>query len=309
MKFHRMLPVAVAALAGCSGDSVSKMVEPDAAVAIRWVNAVPDTMPMDYRIVDVVTNANEASIAYRASSGNYRPLPPGDHRIRVFLAGTTAAGNAPSVVQTVVLDTSFTFVVNHYYTIMHAGYMKAGAATKHRLIITDDVFPAPAAGTIAVRAVNALANAGPAAVFATMTTGTTGAVATPAAFPSLAFAAVSPYTSMAAAPTSPTTTTYRFTATTAGSTTPLLADGLAPVGAAAVDSSATSVALNAVAGTQQSGSVLTVIALPPAVSYVLTASGTNPAIPAGTTSTVAGTTTGSILTLLDKNPKDKLLGQ
>lgn len=309
MKFYRMLPVAVAAIAGCSGDGVSKMVSPDAATAIRWVNAVPDTMPMDYRIVDAVTNANEASIAYRGSSGNYRPLPPGQHRIRVFLAGTTQAGNAPSVVQTVVLDTSFTFVVNHYYTIVHAGYMKTGTATKHRLIITDDVFPAASAGMIAVRAVNALANTGAADVFATMATGTTGAVATPAVFPNLAFGAASPYTSVVAAPASPSTSTYRFTATAAGSTAPAMADGLAPVGVAAVDSSATSVALNAVAGTQQSGSVLTVIALPPAVSYVLTASGTNPAVPAGTTTTVAGTTTGSVITLLDKNPKDKLLGQ
>src|SRR6185437_15233649 len=128
MKVYRLLPVATAAVfAGCSGDSVAKVVTPEPHAAIRWVNAVPDTMSMDYRIVDIVTNANEPSIKYGASSGAYRSLTPGQHRIRVFPDGTTAACNAPAVVSQVLLDTTFTFQANHYYTVVHAGYMKNGA--------------------------------------------------------------------------------------------------------------------------------------------------------------------------------------
>lgn len=307
MKFDRLLPLVVLIIAGCSGDSVSKLVAPSASAAIRWVNAVPDTMPLDYRVIDVVTNANEASIAYRSSSGGYRQLPPGSHHIRIFLAGTTAAGNAPSVVQTVVLDTTFDFAVNHYYTVLHAGYMKSGASPKHRLIITDDVFPPGTAGSISVRAVNAMASA--ADIFASMAVAAGGAVTPPAAFSGVAFGSATPYVGIAVAPAAPAASTYRIAVTAAGAPSTIVADGLAPVGAPATDSSAAAPALNAVAGTQQSASVLTFVATPPAVSYVLTASGTNPAIPAGTTTTVAGTTTGTVITLLDKNPKDKLLGQ
>jgi len=92
MKIYRLLPVAaLALLAGCSGDNVSTFITPDPHAAVRWVNAVPDTIDMDYRIVDIVTNANEASVKYRGTSGGYRGVPPGTHRIRVFPSGTTTA--------------------------------------------------------------------------------------------------------------------------------------------------------------------------------------------------------------------------
>ena len=309
MKVYRLLPVAAIALAACSGDSTSKLVTPDPHAAVRWVNAVPDTMPLDYRFVDIATNASVASVPYRGTSGSYVQLAPGSHRIRVFLAGTTTAGNAPSIVTTVVLDTTFTFTVNHYYTILHEGYMKSGASPKHKLVLIDDAFPAPAAGSIALRGINA--NGVAADIYATIATAAGGAVSGTPLFANLAAGAVSGYSAIATAPTSPATTSYRITATAAGTTTPLMGDGLAPIGAVAIDSSATSAAFNPVAGTQQDGSVLTVIATPAAVAYTLTASGTN-STPAGTLLpiTPAGALTSpGIVSLLDKNPKDKLLGQ
>lgn len=312
MKVYRLLPVAALALfAGCSGDSVSTLVTPDPHAAIRWVNAVPDTIPMDYRIVDVVTNANEASVAYRGSSGAYRPVPPGQRHIRVFPASTVAAAcNGPSVVSQVLLDTTVTFVVNHYYTVMHAGYMKSGSSPKHRLVITDDVFPAATAGTVAIRAGNALGNVGAADIFVTAAVAASGAVVPPAVFPNLAFGAMSSYSALATAATTPATSSYRVTATAAGTTTPLMADGLLPLGTAAFAGSSSVPPLDPVAGTQQSGSVLTAIVTPPAVAYTLTSSGSQSACPpVGTTTVVPGTATGAVVTLLDKNPNDKLLGQ
>lgn len=311
MKVYRLLPAASLALfAGCSGDSVSHVVTPDPHAAVRWVNAVPDTMPMDYRIVDVLTNANEPSVAYRGTSGAYRQVPPGTHRIRVFPAGTTAACNGPDVVSQVLLDTTVTFAVNHYYTVLHAGYMKAGVSPKHRLVILDDVFPSVAAGNIAVRVANAMGNIGAEDFFVTGATAAGGAVTPPASFPNVAFGAASAYASVAAAPTSPSASSYRVSATAAGTTTPVLADALLPVGTPAYAGSSSVPPLDPVAGTQQSGSVLTAIATPPAVSYTLTSSGSSTACAApGTKTTVAGTTTGAMVSLLDKNPNDKVLGQ
>lgn len=310
MKVYRLLPVASLALfAGCSGDSVSTLVTPDPHAAVRWVNAVPDTIAMDYRIVDVLTNANEASVGYGGTSGAYRPVPPGQHRIRVFPAGTvSAACNGPSVVGQVLLDTTFTFAVNHYYTVLHAGYMKAGASPQHHLIITDDVFPAGGAGNVSIRVANALPNA--ADVFVTGATATGGAVAGSAAFSNLAAGTVSAYSSYTAAATTPATSSYRVSATAAGSKTPLLADGLLAIGTAAFPGSASVPPLDAVGGTQQAGSVITAVVIPPGVPYTLTSSGASSACPpAGTTTVVSGPKSAAVVTLIDKNPNDKVLGQ
>jgi len=312
MKVYRLLPVAGLVLfAGCSGDSVSTVITPEPHAAVRWVNAVPDTIDMDYRIVDVVTNANEASIKYRGNSGAYRAVPPGQHRIRVFPSGTTtAACNGPSVVSQVLLDTTFTFAANHYYTVLHAGYMKAGATPKQRLIITDDAFPAAAAGSFAARAIDAVGNAGSVDVFVAAATAAGGAVSGTPAFTGMAFGAVSQYANFAAAASAPAASTYRVTATGTGTTTPLLADGLLPVGAAAFAGSSSVPPLDPIGGAQQAGSVLTAIATPPAVAYTLTSSGSSPSCPAaGTTTVIAGTTSGAVVSLVDKNPNDKLLGQ
>ncbi|MEO7101841.1 MAG: DUF4397 domain-containing protein [Gemmatimonadaceae bacterium] len=312
MKIYRLLPVAaLALLAGCSGDNVANLITPEPHAAVRWVNAVPDTIDMDYRIVDIVTNANEASVKYRGTSGGYRALPPGSHRIRVFPSGTTtAACNGPSVVSKVLLDTTFTFAVNHYYTILHAGYMNPASTPKQRLIIIDDVFPAGAAGSFSLRAIDAIGNAASTDVFVTGATAAGGAVSGTAAFTGMSFGTVSAYKAVATAPSTPAASSYRVTATAASTTTPLLADGLLPIGAAAFAGSTSVPPLDPIGGSQQDASVLTTIATPPGVSYTLTSSGSSPSCPpAGTTTVIPATATGAIVSLVDKDPKAKLLGQ
>ena len=61
MNFTRVLfaGFAVVGLAACSEDPISKEVTPAPFASIRWVNAVPDTVAMDYRIVDFASNASE----------------------------------------------------------------------------------------------------------------------------------------------------------------------------------------------------------------------------------------------------------
>src|SRR6476620_5515464 len=79
MKFSRafLLGSAVLAVAACKSDPVSTVVSPDASAAVRWVNAIPDTVGMDYRIVDYPSNASEPGLVFGASSGNWRIVPAG----------------------------------------------------------------------------------------------------------------------------------------------------------------------------------------------------------------------------------------
>jgi len=157
MQFNRTLMAAfsVFVVAACGRDPVSREVSPDPFTSIRWVNAVSDTVAMDYRIVDFPSNASEPSLAFRASSGNWRNLPPGAHHIKVFFTNTTAAGTDVSIVSQVFVDTTLTFDEGKKYTIVHYGFAKAGATPKQYLIVIEDVPPTPAAGQVDLRAINA----------------------------------------------------------------------------------------------------------------------------------------------------------
>lgn len=282
----------VAGVAACDSDPVSKEVSPEAFSSIRWVNAVPDTVAMDYRIVDYPSNASEPNLAFRASSGNWRNLPPGTHRIRVFFTNTTAAGTDVSVVSQVFVDTTLTFDVTKKYTILHYGFAKSSASPKQRLIVIPDELPTVAAGQIALRVINA--TTAPVDVYANAATAAGGAVTGTPRFTNVAPAAATAWVTVPAVAAG----SYRVTATPSSATT-LVADALAPVGLPAVPSTTVagvvSQPLDAVAGTQQAQSALTVVVFGPGVAYVLRT-------PTGASSNVAGTSTGGIATLLDVHP-------
>jgi uncharacterized protein DUF4397 len=302
MQFNRMLlaTFSVVAVAACSDDPVSKVVTPAPFSSIRWVNAVPDTVAMDYRIVDFPSNASEPSLAFGASSGNWRNLPPGAHHIKVFFTNTTAAGTNTSVVSQVFVDTTLTFEEGKKYTILHYGFAKAGATPKQHLVLIEDVPPTPPAGFIALRAINAAPALGTIDVYAIPTTAAGGATSGVAIFPGLAPKAIATWFGLAVA-SSPDS--YRVAATAPASTAPL-ADVLAPVGQPAVPSTTvagvTSQPLDPIAGTQQSLSDLTAVVFGPRVSYTLTVPATQTA-PASTT-TIPATAAGTVGVLLDKHP-------
>ena len=306
MRFMRVLMAAfaVAGVTACGSDSVSKVVAPDAFSSIRWVNAVPDTVAMDYRIVDYPSNASEPNLAFRASSGNWRNLPPGAHHIKVFFTNTTAAGTDVSVVSQVFVDTTLTFEQGKKYTILHYGFAKTGATPKQHLVLIEDVPPDPAAGQIGLRAINAAPALGAVDIYTIAATATGGAATGTPTFPALAPAAVTSWLALAALPgpvlpaTAPLATTYRIAATPPASTTPV-ADALAPPGQIGVPSTTVagvqSQPLDPIAGTQQPLSDLTAVVFGPQVSYTLRT-------PQGTNVTIAAGTTGGVTVLLDKHP-------
>jgi hypothetical protein len=296
MQFNRMLlaTFSVVVVAACSDDPVSKLVTPAPFSSIRWVNAVADTVAMDFRIVDFPSNASEPNLAFGASSGNWRNLPPGAHHIKVFFTNTTVAGTDASVVSQVFVDTTLTFEEGKKYTILHYGFTKAGATPRNQLVLIEDVPPTPSAGQIALRAINAAPALGTVDVYAIPAAATGGATSGSATFPGLAPGAIAGWIGL----NSVTTGSYRVAATAPASTA-ALADALAPVGAAAVPSTTVagvvSQPLDAIAGTQQALSVLTAVVFGPRVSYTLTT-------PTGGTSVIAATAAGTVGVLLDKHP-------
>jgi hypothetical protein len=293
MQFTRLIfaGLVVAAVAACDEDPVSREVTPEPSAAIRWVNAVPDTVAMDYRIVDYPSNASEPNLAFRASSGNWRIVPAGAHRIRVFFTNTTAAGLMPAVVSQIFLDTTLTFEVGKKYTLLHYGFAKSTATPKQRLIVIEDDPPTPAAGQVAIRAINAAPALGPVSLHATVAAAIGGEVT---GSPLFANVAPGTATSWVSVPVATGTNTYRFTATAPGATAPLV-DALAPAGSAAVAQTATTAPLDPIAGARQAQSALTVVVFGPRVAYVLRT-------PAGASVNVAGSTAGDATTLLDRHP-------
>ncbi|MFL5488655.1 MAG: DUF4397 domain-containing protein [Gemmatimonadaceae bacterium] len=306
MRFTRMLMAAfsVAGLTACGSDDITKTVEPAPFSSIRWVNAVSDTVAMDYRIVDYPSNASEPNLAFRASSGNWRNLPPGPHHIKVFFTNTTAAGTDVSVVSQVFVDTTLTFEQGKKYTILHYGFAKTGATPKQHLVLIEDVPPAPSAGQIGLRAINAAPALGAVDVYAIPATATGGAASGGATFANLAPGTIAGWLGLAALPgpvapsTTPPATTYRIAVTPPAATAPV-ADALAPPGQVGVPSTTVSGVVSQpvdpIAGTQQPLSDLTAVIFGPQVSYTLRT-------PSGGSVVVAATATGAVTTLLDKHP-------
>lgn len=293
MQFIRvsLTGIAVFALAACNEDPVSREVAPAPSASIRWVNAVPDTVAMDYRIVDYPSNASEPSLAFRGQSGNWRIVPGGSHHIKVFFTNTTAAGATPDIVSQVFVDTTLTLEVGKKYTIVHYGYAKAGASPKQHLIVVEENLPTVGNGQIAFRAINAAPAIGAADMYATPGTVTGGATTGTPLFSSVAVGAVTAWQNL---PVAAGTDSYRLTATAPASTA-ALADALAPVGSPAVAATPTTAPLDPIAGARQSQSAMTAVVFGPQVAYTVRR-------PDGTTVTTAAGTSGGITFLLDVHP-------
>lgn len=156
------------ALAGtfvaCSGDDEGVLNTPDPVAGLRYVNLVSDTGAMDFRVVDVISNApNQTAAAFRTGgnpSGVLTPfLPPyqavladGSPRsIRVFMSSANQA-----VATTVMFDTTFTFTPGSNYTMYLYGTARTGTAGRCcSAIITEDITPATLyADSFAVRVIH-----------------------------------------------------------------------------------------------------------------------------------------------------------
>lgn len=220
MRFSRfvMLFLGTVALSACGKDEVTTPTLPPLS-QVRFINAVSDTGAVDIRAIDQVELSPVANaLAFRAATVYY-PTEAGVRRFRVFPTSTVAA-----VTSQILSEASVTLPANRRITLLLAG--SARSKTVNLWVIDDDA-PAPAAGSVSARLVNA---AGGVIDGYAVATATTALPATPT-YSSLGLLTASPRVQRATGPaairvTDAGTTTVQ--ASTAGPASPTAVAGANP---------------------------------------------------------------------------------
>jgi hypothetical protein len=262
------MAVAVGALlvSGCQ-DSTDGIVQPPPPVGyVRFVHAVPDTGALDYRFIDQVEYAPfQLGHAFR-QIGRYQAATLGSRRFRVF-----PTSNNIAVTSQILIDTTITVEEGRYYTVLHVGNARAGAANPDRIVVIEDTPATLPSGTqVAVRTVHAGTGIANVDVY-TSAAATDPLPATPA-FSNIAFLGRSAYAVLSTG-----ALTARVTAT---GVRDVLITSAAPAGTAG------SAAANPIGGVTIGGSVLTAFAFPAGI-------GANAAL-----------TTPAVVWGLDRRPAD-----
>ncbi len=246
---HVLLAAALGGIAACDEGDTTTPYEPVPVAAVRFINAVPDTMGLDYRFVDLVTNVGMFGATFRTNQAHYQALNAGQHTLRVFLSSSD-----PAIASTVVHDEAFTFTANSSYTIVHSGFMRSGSAPAVALAVQEDAAPTPAGGKVGLRALHLGAGMGAVDVFVgTDATSGVPPSATPT-WTNLTYGQSTAYIEADAA-------ARRVAVTATGTTTPLIVANTAwPAGSPGSGTS------SPITGVTIAGSVLTVVILPPSVA-------------------------------------------
>jgi hypothetical protein len=212
-----LVGLAAAAVAGCDEDGDLGVVDPGQNLAfIRYINAVNDTGALAFRIVDepVENLPTFVNVAFRGvSSAGYQGITAGDRQVRVFPVSTN-----PAVASQRLIDQTIPFEAGQHYTLLHAGSARAadGDPAADRLLVIEDEFPAPGAGNIALRAINAMIGSGAVDLFVGVSN--TDPIAAPvASVAAVDYGAASAYTTLPVRPAPPAADTlYKFSFTPTG---------------------------------------------------------------------------------------------
>ena len=260
--------LAMAAL-GCHGNAVTNS-QIVAMAAIHFVNAVPDTGQMDYRVVDIASNASLFDADFRSFNSIYKGIEAGTREIRVFNSSTD-----PAISSQVLWDTTFAFTQDQGYTFVHTGFARVADQPPVRTVwIIPDTPPTPAAAQVGLRFIHAGAGIGPVDVNF-LRKGSDTLPDTPlfanVAYGSAATYSLMPHDSFTVTTTSTAVTftyydTLRVVVTATGTKTPLLfAATVAPLGIPGYRDPLTQEDLNPVPGTAVPGTVLTALLVPRSV--------------------------------------------
>ena len=245
----------VGAVVGCEKEATFVEPLPDYA-AIHWVHAVPDTMQLDFRVVDMVSNAGSFDQNFRGFNPYPQGIEAGTRTVRVFLSSTT-----PAIASTVLQESSLTLAEGESYTYIQAGFARTGQTPARTTILLQDDPVQPPAGQIGFRIVNAGAGLG--AVDAWVRKRPVNA-ATADSLPdvrdvtNLGFGAAGNYAMYLRDSVAADTSRIVFTAT--GTKTPILATVVAPAGVAGTPTAAS------IAGSRVGQSVLTALLVPRSVA-------------------------------------------
>ena len=237
----------------CHGDAVTA--SPVIAMAgIHFVNAVPDTARMDFRIVDIVSNAGLFGAAFRGGNMFYEGIEAGARHIRVFF-DTTDVG----VAQTVLSDTAYLFVQNQDYTFVEAGFARTGQLPARAVWVIPDNAADPGAN-VGLRVVNAGAGLGAVDVNVIRRPQDTLALPLTPLVANVPYGATASAYVTVAADTGAQAARVVFTAT--GTTTPIVANVALPTGVPGTP------ILNPIAGARVPGSVMTAVLVPASPVWV-----------------------------------------
>lgn len=261
---------------GCEKEATFVEPLPDYA-AIHWVNAVPDTMQQDYRVVDIVSNAGLFDANFRGNNMFYQGIEAGSRTVRVFLSDTI-----PAVASQVLQESTLSLNVGTNYTFIHAGFARTGQLPARTVILLQDQPATPAAGQIGIRVINAgagLGNVDAWVVKHAVNATTVDSLSDARPVTNLAFGAVGAYASFPR--DSLTTDSVRVVFTATGTKTPILASVLAPVGDPGTATAAP------IAGARVGLSVLSAVLVPRSVAGSLAP---------------AAFTTPTVLYLVDRRP-------
>ncbi len=248
-------------LMGCDKDVSGTDTQLQPAAIIRYVNAVNDTSPLDFRFVDgsIEGSPQYANVVFRTFTP-YQRVRAGTRQMKIFTNPALYANSAAVAVQQ-HLDTTFTFEANARYTIVSYGSSRVGAAVKHRLIIYRDELPATITATqVGLRAIHAAPGAGNVDLYV-RTSETAAAITGAPTLANVAPGVASAYLPVTARATGGTLT-YRFDITAPGSTTAVpLANNIA-TGLLGVVGTA---GQNPLAGFQVGRTVVTAIVFPASI--------------------------------------------
>jgi hypothetical protein len=242
------------ALAACTKVEQGVLEPSPARAALRYVNLVPDTGAVDFRIIDIIGDAPVSGAASFRTGGQpggnatnflppHFPVVAGERHIRVFPNSTD-----PAVASIILLDTTLTFAENVYYTF----YLYRGSP-RMQALVTVDTLPAPAG--VAFRVINLGGTAvGNADVDIVAQSATVPLAAATATFANVAPGAITAYTNLAVS------TSYRGLLSAPAARSTFLASTYAPAGAVGTAT------VNPVAGTAVAGTAISAVIVPPSVT-------------------------------------------
>lgn len=245
---YLLLAAAVVSVAACGDDDGASPRGPTALV--RLVNGSPDAGSVNLIFVDKLENLPTfQKVPFRGSSGLYQQVEAGERQVRVFF-NTTDVDSA----KVRLVDATVTLEAGQTYTLLYMGTV-AGDADQ-LLVIPETIPDDPAAGSIAVKVLHAGFGMGAVDVYAA------DSAADPMAAPEETFAgvAVGAATGYATLPALGDDELYEFAVAPAGGAAASFSVSPDSPGAPADGT------LSAQAGVRQSGSVLSVLVLPGAVS-------------------------------------------
>jgi hypothetical protein len=187
----RLLLIGALAIVGCDKDDGPFLAPPVPLAYTRFINAVPDTVTLDYRFIDFLEYSPFAiQLAYRGFTP-YQGTAPGSRHLRVF----TDPGGSPSLsdVTNVLADEQIALEEGKYYTIALVGFSRTGQSPSVTLRLYED--PIPDAGSnVAFRVVNLGTGLG--AVNVGVTATSTDPIPAPT-FSNVAYLAATPYVTRA----------------------------------------------------------------------------------------------------------------